>query len=405
MKIVQISTVCSYGSVARIMVDLYHTATSSHDNAIIAYGRGSSLPSVNTYKISSPTDTALHVLRNFFLGESGFGSAKCTARFLNWLDAEKPDLIHLHNIHGFYINVELLFAYIKSRNLPVIWTLHDCWAFTGHCAYYDQINCHKWETHCENCSVHRSAYPYALFKDNSFASYDRKKKAFSNVPSLTLVTPSKWLADQVSRSFLSQYPVQVIPNGIDTDIFSPVSSGTAAFLPAQEPEKKTLLGVASTWESRKGLVYFKKLAEALDDSYRIILVGLSSRQKKELAKKYPAKIIPLMHTQSIQELAYLYRTADVFVNPTLEDNFPTTNLEALACGTPVITFDTGGSAECLTPSCGIIVPKGDFTQLFSAIQSISQHSPCREKCREQGLKYEKKKQYEKYTSLYHAVFN
>lgn len=403
MKIVQVNTVCSYGSIGRIMVDLYHASVSAHDDALIAYGRGPSLPNSNTHKISSSLDVAFHVLRNFFWGESGFGSVKCTIKFLNWLDTIKPDLIHLHNIHGFYINVELLFAYIKSRRIPVVWTLHDCWSFTGHCAYYDQINCHKWETHCENCPIYRRAYPYSLFKDNSFSSYDRKKKAFSNVPILTLVTPSKWLADQVSKSFLSPYPVMVIPNGIDTEIFSPVPSDVATFLPPQNPDKKTLLGVASTWEPRKGLAYFERLAEALDDSYQIVLVGLSSHQKKELVKKYPTKIIPLMRTQNIQELACMYRTADVFVNPTLEDNFPTTNLEALACGTPVITFNTGGSAECLTPSCGITVSKGDFTQLLTAVQSISHLSHSRKKCREQGLKYEKTKQYEKYTALYHTI--
>lgn len=404
MKIVQISTVCSYGSIARIMADLYHTTVSSHDNAVIAYGRGSSLPSANTHKISSPTDTVFHVLRNFFWGESGFGSAKCTARFLDWLNTERPDLIHLHNIHGFYINVELLFAYIKSHNIPVIWTLHDCWAFTGHCAYYDRINCHKWETHCENCNIHKSTYPYALFKDNSFASYDRKRNAFLNVPSLTLVAPSKWLAGQIAKSFLNSYPIQVIPNGIDTKLFSPVpSDNTIIALPKANSAKKTLLGVASKWEPRKGLAYFEKLAETLDNSYRIILVGLSSHQKKELSRKYPDKIVPLMRTQSIQELAYLYRIADVFVNPTLEDNFPTTNLESLACGTPVITFDTGGSAECLTPACGITVPKGDFEQLLSAVKTISLTPISNDICRKQALNYDKKIQYTKYMELYHSM--
>ena len=221
MKILQVNTVIKGSSVGRIMADLYQVIEAGGHEARVAVGREPMLEGYKGILIGNKKDFYMHVARNFLLGEAGFASAEVTTRFLRYIDEEKPDIVHLHNIHGFYLQVEQLFAYLKKKKIPVVWTLHDCWSFTGHCAYYDYAACEKWKTGCHTCVQHAKVYPYALFKDNTIASYRRKHKAFCGVENLTIVTPSKWLADQVGQSFLKEYPVRVIPNGIDLSLFAP----------------------------------------------------------------------------------------------------------------------------------------------------------------------------------------
>ena len=398
MKIVQVNTVCGSGSVGRIVVDLYKTAEEAGHVSLAAYGRGSAPEGIEGYLIGNKADFYCHVLRNFFKGESGFGSGKVTERFLSWLEEQKPDLIHLHNIHGFYLQVEKLFDYLKKSGIPVVWTLHDCWPFTGHCAYFDYAGCDKWKTGCYHCMQHVKAYPYAIFKDNSKEAYLDKKKAFCGVKNLTIVTPSKWLAKLVEQSFLGEYPVRVIPNGIDLSAFHPMEETET------DSSKKIVLGVANIWEARKGLGYFEQLAEILPEEYQIVLVGLNNSQKKALEKKYDTgRLMPLTRTGSVKELAALYTRADVYVNLTLEDNFPTTNLEALACGTPVVTFDTGGSPEALQKDCGFVVTKGDLEGVARAITTLTQKQKPVEACLARALDFDKKKRFQEYLELYKQV--
>jgi len=397
MKIVQVNTVCGTGSTGKICMALYHLSESAHITPYIAYGRNTAPAAINSYKIGSKSDFYLHVVRNFIRGESGFASSSQTTRFIDWLRELKPDIIHLHNIHGFYLNVELLFHYLRSSKIPVIWTFHDCWPFTGHCAYFDYINCNKWENGCNACPQHRQAYPYSILKDNSEASYLRKKAAFTGMPNLTIVTPSKWLADLVQSSFLSEYRTLIIPNGIDLSLFKPASHSSSA-------SPRIILGVANVWTKRKGLQYFEEMANLLPDEYVIQLVGLNSRQLNYFRRKYSGKILPIQHTQNIEELVALYQQAYAFVNPTLEDNFPTTNLEALACGTPVITFKTGGSPECITRSCGIVVKEKTAANLIKAIHSLENNplvTP--DTCRKQALQYSDKENFNQYINLYQEL--
>ena len=226
MKIVQVNTICGVGSIGRICVDLYETLQKNGEEAYIATGRGSLPPGIKGYVIGNKADFVCHVMKNFTQGKAGFGSKQVTEKFLHWLSEVQPDLVHLHNIHGFYLQIELLFAYLKEHDIPVVWTLHDCWSFTGHCAYFDYIGCEKWKEEnggCHNCSIHKSAYPYAIFKDNSKWNYKRKKEVFTGVKNLTIVTPSAWLKGLVEQSFLKEYPVEVIPNGINLDNFIPLT--------------------------------------------------------------------------------------------------------------------------------------------------------------------------------------
>lgn len=429
MRVLQINTVYGSGSVGRICMDLYEICEENGIESYMAYGRGEIRTDINGYKIGNTRDFIEHVLWNFARGESGFHSNMLTRAFLLYLDELNPDVIHLHNIHGFYINTEILFDYIKKHNKKVIWTLHDCWPFTGHCAYFDYIACDKWKTGCKNCLIHASSYPYAILCDSTERIYPRKMAAYQGVKHLTIVTPSNWLAGLVKQSFLKEYPVKVIPNGIDLGKFcadAPLPEELRFLVTAGEPDASAktqtvdeneevvpyILGVANVWEHRKGLSVFEHLADDLTKlykttksiPYRIVLVGLSKKQVRKLQKKYPKEVLLcLQRTQNVEELAGLYANAAAFVNATLEDNFPTTNLEALACGTPVITFRTGGSGESVDDSCGKVVAKGDYEALVDAIvQTVVVRPFSKEACVKKAQSYDKKERFKEYLKLYYS---
>ena len=363
MKVLQINSVCGVGSTGRIATDIHQILMEQGHESYIAYGRDLPKNCDTAIRIGTKTDNYAHVVLTRIYDKHGFGSKKATGEFITNIKSINPDVIHLHNIHGYYINIELLFDYIKMANKRVIWTLHDCWAFTGHCSHFDFIDCGKWRIGCDKCPQ-KSVYPTSLIFDNSKENYMNKKDIFTGVKDLTIVTPSKWLSALVKESYLGEYPVEVINNGINLDIFKPTES---IFREKYNLMSKfIILGVANNWNRKKGFDYFKELSKLLEKNEIIVLVGLSEKQKKEL----PKKIIGITRTNNTQELAEIYSAADVFINPTLEDNFPTTNLEALACGTPVITFDTGGSPENISDKCGIVVEKESISALNKAVEEV-----------------------------------
>lgn len=364
MKILMVNSVCGFGSTGRICTDIAEALSQQAHEVKIAYGREAVHEKYQKYavKIGNSIDQNLHWLRTRLMNEHGFGSRKATRNFLQWANEYNPDLLWLHNIHGYYINVEMLFDWIKSRpQMKIKWTLHDCWAFTGHCTYFTVAKCTKWKTHCSHCpQVQR--YPASYLFDNSKRNFERKRRAFTGVADMTLITPSQWLADLVKQSFLKEYPVKVEYNKINTTVFKPTPNDFRERYGLQD--KKIILGVASIWSPRKGLDDLIKLSQMLDESYAVVLVGLTPKQIKSL----PHGILGLTRTNSVQALAEIYTAADLFVNCTYEDNFPTVNLESLACGTPVITYRTGGSPEALNERCGIIVDQGDLSALVQAIK-------------------------------------
>ena len=332
----------------------------------VAFGRDTAINCSRSIRIGNPVSNYIHVAQTRLFDSHGFGSTIATKAFLKKIILLNPDVIHLHNLHGYYLHIGLLFEYLKQSNKSVVLTLHDCWTFTGHCAYFDYIGCSFWESECHNCPL-KSHYPKSFFIDRSKINFQRKKRLFTGVNNLTIVTPSKWLSYLVKKSFLQEYPVKVINNGIDLGIFKPSPSDFRKRYGLQE--QFVLLGVASNWEKRKGYQYFLDIANRLSSDEKILLVGLNKQQ----IQKLPSGIIGILKTDSAAELAEIYSASDLFVNPTLEDNFPTTNLEALACGTPVITFDTGGSAECLDHECGLVVERGDVMGLIEAIAKIKKN--------------------------------
>ena len=363
MKYLIINAVCGIGSTGKICGAIAEACDQEGHEVKIAFGRDGTVPDRYrrfAVRIGSDLDVKLHGIASRLLDNHGFSSAAATRRFLQWADRYDPDVLWLHNIHGYYLNIQLLFDWIKSRpNMQVKWTLHDCWSFTGHCSYFDFAGCDRWKTGCHDCPQKR-AYPASILLDNSKRNYGKKRALFTGVPNMTLITPSQWLADIVKQSFLQEYPVKVRYNTIDTNIFKPTAGDFRKKHGLEN--KKIILGVANVWEPRKGLPDFLKLSEMLDDQYKIVLVGLSPDQLQAL----PENILGICRTGSAEELAQIYTAADVFVNTTYEDNYPTVNLEARACGTRIISYDTGGCRETLGED-DILVTTGDLQMLKQRI--------------------------------------
>ena len=365
MKILQINSVCGIRSTGRICTDIADILAQNGHDCKIAYGRETVPEKYKKYavRIGSDLSVKIDALKSRIFDNAGFNSKSATKKFIKWVEEYDPDVIHLHNIHGYYINVEILFDYLKRSNKPVIWTLHDCWSFTGHCSHFDFAGCDKWKNlSCSNCPEKKS-YPASLFCDNSSKNIVKKKKCFTGLNNFTIVTPSNWLADQVKLSYLKDYPIKVIYNGIDLNVFKPTPSDFRKKYGLED--KKIILGVASTWTERKGYNDFLKLSEILDDSFKIVLVGVSPKQLKTL----PANILGITRTENVKQLAEIYTAADVFLNLTYEDTYPTVNLEAQACGSPVITYNTGGSAESV-PIENVLV-KGSTSSLLSTLKAYS----------------------------------
>lgn len=391
VKLLQVNSVCGYGSTGRIAADLARAAEKDGFLCKIAYGRGTAPDDCDTIRIGSEIGVRLHGVLSRISDKHGFYSTQATRAFLKEADAFSPDLIHLHNIHGYYVNIELLFEWLQSQNKPVVWTLHDCWAFTGHCAHFDRIGCEKWKTGCHTCPQ-KGEYPASMVFDRSAWNYAQKKRLFTSLENLTIVTPSAWLGSLASQSFFKDTPVRVIENGIDLSVFHPVHDA-----PLSLPKgKKIVLGVASVWTKQKGFDDLIALSELLDDSFSVVIVGVTQAQKDAL----PERVIGITRTNNAHELAALYTAAHAFVNPTYEDTFPTTNLEALACGTPVITYRTGGSPESIDDTCGIVVEQGNVKALADAVQSAAFST---EACVSRGKLYDKNERFLKYLSLYHEL--
>lgn len=477
MKILMINSVCGIRSTGRICTDLATQLKSEGHDVKITYGR-ETVPSIYqnfAVRIGSSFGVKLHGLYARLFDASGFGSRLATKRFIKWVKAYDPDIIHLHNIHGYYLNIKILFDYLKKCDKKVIWTLHDCWAFTGHSAYCDAKRCERWIGGCHNCPE-LDSYPKSFF-DNSMKNWEKKKDLFCSLENVTLVTPSEWLKNLVSKSILRRYHTVVINNGIDVDVFKPLTNDFRRFYNLEgkivitidcngcgndeinaiydfakelgndyhfvfinlnekgkgelntnvlkigkvysskekkmikeasncffdlnknknisiddinksltekcddvlvESEKgyfeekdklgflnkKVLIGVASLWEERKGLKDIIKLSEIIDDNTKIVVVGVDEEQKKEIGKR----VIGINRTNNVEELACLYSISDYFINPTYEDNYPTTNLESISCGTPVITYITGGSPES-AKLYGVSLKKGDIEGIFNIIKN------------------------------------
>lgn len=365
MKILLINEECGTGSTGRICTDIATALEARGDEVKIAYGRNVDIVpecfQKYAVRIGNDIDLKLHGAKTRLLDATGFGSIRATKKFIQWIYQFNPDIIHLHNLHGYYINIELLFDCLKKINKPIIWTLHDVWPFTGHSAYCDAVGCSKWKKGCEHCPQMK-AYPKSYI-DMSKKNWKKKKDIFNGVANLTIVTPSKWLTELVKDSFLNEYSIRVINNGIDTEKFRKVRTHLKADLGLQK--EKVLLSVATVWNDLKGLSDLEQLSGLLDSDYKIILVGgMTEKQENNL----PESILHIRRTQDINEMVELYNIADVYLNLTYCDTYPTVNLEAASCGTPVITYAVGGSTESAEMCGGISVLRGDVEAVACAVK-------------------------------------
>lgn len=400
-RVILVNTVVGTGSVGRLTQGLYHALTDNGYDCLVAYGRGEAPSDMNSYRIDQDVDVYIHGGLSRLTDRHGFYSAHATREFINVIEEYQPDIIHFHNVHGYYLNIKILFEYLKETNIRIIWTLHDCWTFTGHCSHFEYIGCNKWMSGCYACEQ-LSEYPKSFGKDNSERNYREKKELFTGFEDMTLVTPSQWLASRVEQSYMGQYHTVVVPTGIDLDVFKPVAEerrdDNLIFRLRNNlnlRNKIVLLGVANPWRERKGLSQFVNLSKMISERCVIVMLGLNDEQLSNL----PDNIIGIGHTDSVEELAALYSMADIYVNLTLEDTFPTTNIEALACGTPVVTYRSGGSAESIDDTCGISVERNSVQGVVAAIDMIVSQKGIaytKEDCLRRARLYDKDYRFEEY---------
>ena len=393
MKVLQINTFGNL-STGKIAVDIYRTLRAHGSEGAVAFARNEVPGDVPSFKIGNPLSVYTDGVFTRLTDKAGHYSKGATGKLIKQIKEYDPDIIHLHNLHGYYINVPMLFDYLKDAGKPVVWTLHDCWAYTGHCCYYSMAGCEKWKTHgCSKCPQ-KKAYPASIFKDNSSKNFSEKNQMFHSVKNLHLVCVSKWLDNELKASFLKDIPSRVIYNGIDTSVFKP-SSGNFR-IKYNVGDKRIVLGVASTWDTRKGLADFIELSKILDERYKIVLVGLNDKQKASL----PDNMIGIGRTDGPKELAEIYSASNVLFNASVEETFGLPNVESLACGTPVVAYNCTGIPETMTENDGYIVEPHDLKNVALKIGEICDAG---KRIEVSSFRFPKDKTYEAYMKLYEEL--
>lgn len=395
-KLLQINITSNWGSTGKIAEAINLRAQRKGWECSTAYGRWANPSKFPTYKVGNKLDMYVHYFENRIFDREGLSSRRATKALIRHIEQLKPDVISLHNIHDHYLNYESLFRYLNETDIKVVWTFHDCWAFTGHCFHFVTKDCMRWKTGCHDCSLHH-LYPNTVL-DRSVKNYALKKELFSANKNLAIVACSDWLGDFVKESFLKDKRIEVIHNGVDLQMFRPQDGKESREGKESERRVFKIIAVSSVWYPNKGELDIYKLRTILpEDEYEITMVGLSAEQAKNL----PEGIRGIQRTQNVQELAQLYSEADVLINPTYEDNFPTVNIEALACGTPVITYRTGGSPEAVDDKTGMVIEQGNVMALANAVMQMKDTPLSSADCRKRAEEhFDKDKCFEKYIELY-----
>lgn len=399
--LLQINTVVNSGSTGRIAEEIGQTALAAGWRSVIAYGRNPRPSRSELIRIGSDRDVLLHGLRSRIFDDAGFGSRKATEAFIREAEKLSPDVIHLHNVHGYYLNFDVLFKWLAQVNVPVVWTLHDCWPFTGHCSHFTFVGCEKWKSGCFSCPQTRG-YPASLLFDRSRKNWKQKRELFSSVKNLTLVPVSDWLARITRESFLGNKKIFRIYNGTDTEVFSPKGNGNAVREKYGLGKRFVALGCATSWGRKKGIAHYRELAKFTDEKIVIVMVGVP----ENVARTLPENIVSIPRTENIEELASLYSAADVVLNLSYEETFGLTTVEGFACGTPGIVFNCTASPELITPETGFVVKQGDIDGVISAIDAIRSRGKAAysEACRSRALsRFRKEDRWAEYLSLYEEV--
>jgi putative colanic acid biosynthesis glycosyltransferase len=399
-RILQITIDGNAGSTGRIAEAIGKKAMARGWESSIVYGRFARQSESQIIKIGSNIDIYLHGLQTRLFDRHGLGSKRATLVLVKQIKAVNPTVIHLHSLHGYYINIEILFNYLSNAKIPVIWTFHDCWSLTGHCAHFDFVGCDKWKTECHHCPQ-KKEYPASFFIDRSRKNYRLKKELFTSVSNMTVVSVSNWLSGVVLKSFMGNIPNQMIYNGIDVDFFKPVANQHKIKEKLNIGDGFMILGVSGIWGTKKGLYDFVDLSLRIGKNDFIVLVGLNKSQVREL----PRNIIGITHTENQQELIDLYSIADVFLNLSVEETFGLTTVEAMACGTPTIVYNATACPEVVGDT-GIIVNKNDINGLLDAIETVRKNGKAfySAACRARAVKFfNKDDRFAEYIDLYERV--
>lgn len=400
MKLFQINVVANSASTGRIVEDIATTMISKGWDCYTAYGRWANPSKSILYRIGNCIEIYYHYFLSRIFGKHGLGSVRATKRLIDEMKKVNPDIIHLHNIHGYYLNYPLLFEYLSTIDTPVIWTLHDCWAFTGHCVHYTDVKCDKWKSGCFDCP-NLCDYPKS-WMDNSSRNYKLKKEYFTKVKNMTIVSVSQWLGNEVKHSFLSKYSVKTIHNGIDTSIFTPTASDARNRYGIGD--RFLILGVATHWDKRKGLSDFIELSKRLSKDEVILLVGLSEKQISSL----PSNIIGIQKTENILKLVELYSSADLFVNFSVEETFGMTTAESMACGIPVLVYNSTACPEIVTKETGFVIEPYDIAKAYEIIGRLKKQGKrfFRDACISYVRKnFKKEDKYQEYADLYDEILH
>lgn len=395
-RILQINVSLNVGSTGRIVNEIGDAILAEGWESHVAYGRTKSRSDSTYHKIGTRVDQGLHILLTRLLHKHGSGSKQATRRLGTLIGKLQPDIIHLHNLHGYYLHLVELMKFLKSWGKPVVWTFHDAWPLTGHCCYFNRFNCQKWQETCHRCPLIRY-YPESWGVDNSTSNHLKKKEYIGALDHLHIVPVSNWLGDVVRQSHLKTKPLTVIQNGVDTEIFCP--SNEKETFGIGEDGKKVYLGAASLWSDLKGLDDFVKMAALLNEDERFVLIGLSEKQSKSL----PKNITAIPRTSSLEELRNWYRSASVFVNPSKSESFGLVTAEALACGTPVVVYNTTACPELVDEYTGRVVSLRNYTEMLAAARELASKGrfALQESCTARAKKYfDKKTQVKKYIQLY-----
>lgn len=396
MRVAFVNSVAGFGSTGHIVYDLSRIPGVQ---GRIYFGRKKNDTDADTFRVTELPGNFRHCVMTFLMDRQGFCNQKETEKMVGNLKEFRPDLVHLHNLHGFYLNCPTLFEYLKESGVPVVWTMHDCWPFTGHCAHYDSLNCTQWKTGCTASCPGALKYPFTFNRTQVPVMYEKKKELFTSLPvkQMTIAAPSSWLGAQLKESFLSAYPVRVIHNGIRLDTFRPTASSFRAEHHLEDLQ--ILLAVASSWDRSKGLEDLRKFSSSLKDHQKLVVVGL---RKEQMRGFDTSRSILLERTENVHQLCEIYSSADLLLNLTYEDTFPTVNLEAQACGCPVLTYRTGGSPESITDQTGIVVEKGNLNQVISLVQAMDSGASDQERraCRRNALRFDHQNMLNSYRNLY-----
>ena len=389
-------------STGRIVQEIGELAMAHGWESYIAYSRGRDgmMPCKSqTVPVGGKMSVAWHGLMTRLLDRHGLASERATHELVERIEDLQPDIIHLHNIHGYFLHYPTLFRYLAGIKTPVVWTIHDCWAYTGHCYYYSFAGCQKWKSGCGNCPQRRF-FPTSWWKDRSARNFTDKRAAFTSLPKgrLTVVPVSGWMKDEMLQSFMGKCRFKVIRNGINLGVFAPYDDDEIRYK-YHIYQEHVLIAVASIWCREKGWDDLMRLAAMLRKDEVLVMVGVTEEQRRQL----PKNVVGICRTDNVDELAQLYSLAEVFLNPTWQDNYPTVNLEAIACGTPVVTYHTGGSIEAVTSRTGMVVEQGDVEAMLEAARTIIGRGKrfYQAPCRDYALKhFDKDERYTDYLRLY-----